>query len=421
MTDPYADLVPGLNYTLPIWDPNNVARALEAISLYVGQVGGPAYRELKIRDGIDNIADLYVQTNGTAGLDQIATVMDSTSDQVESLVEVLGGQQELKQLILWASVHWDTVRDFSPNRNILALIIIFTIISVVTTGVRMYSRWRTPIGLKFLDYMFGVGVLTAVVMAGVWGTGVTMLSDEGSGAMWNVTYNQFIRTQLNAFLMSTLYHVAIGLIKCPILLFYYQMTPITYQRVAIAIVLFCCAADNLAGFFFNIFRYMPVDYWNHQLALNNDYNQHTALIKDLVIWVIGVANIVIDCLIWVMPLPAIWKLGKTWRIRAVSIGIVCSGVLPCIFSALRAETIARGNVSSQDGSLSEWQVNIYSMIEISIMIWCFNVPAIRALYASYIQLEERRNAWNTSEATKVGTYQRSEKKDNTIVSRSSQV
>jgi hypothetical protein len=164
--------VPGLNYTLPIFNTSPAPAIYQALSIYIGEVGGPAYRALKIRDGINMIADLYVQTNGTATLDQIATTMDSTADRVELLPQTLQGEQSLKQLVLWASIHWDSVMDFAVDESILALIIVFSFVTILTTGVRMYSRWRSPpAGLKVLDYLFGLGVLVTIVMAGIWGSG----------------------------------------------------------------------------------------------------------------------------------------------------------------------------------------------------------------------------------------------------------
>lgn len=163
--------VPGLNYTLPVFNTAPAAAIYQTLSIVIGEVGGPAYRALKIRDGIDMLAALYVQTNGTASLDQLAAAMDSTADQVALLPEHLEGEQSLKQLVLWASIHWDSVMDFDVDVSILALVVVFSFVSIVTTGVRMYSRWSSPKGLKALDYIFGLGFLVTMVMAGIWGSG----------------------------------------------------------------------------------------------------------------------------------------------------------------------------------------------------------------------------------------------------------
>lgn len=79
----------------------------------------------------------------------------------------------------------------------------------------------------------------------------------------------------------------------------------------------------------------------------------------------------------------------------------------CVFSALRVESVWQGNINSKNGSLTEWGVVLYSLwvcvfssvlyvrsptrtmktdkamvsrIEIHIMIWCYNIPAIRVLF-----------------------------------------
>jgi len=96
----------------------------------------------------------------------------------------------------------------------------------------------------------------------------------------------------HATIEQIMYHAAVGLIKTSVLIFYYNLPSQTrYMRLTALFVLFLNAATNIAGFFFNIFSCAPVDYWNHALtAVCVDYT--------LPIFVLGIANIFCDIMIW---------------------------------------------------------------------------------------------------------------------------
>lgn len=61
--------------------------------MYAGEFAGSAWRALRTRDGIDKLADVYVQTIGTATLDELGAAMDTTAYQFSYLPTYLGGEQ----------------------------------------------------------------------------------------------------------------------------------------------------------------------------------------------------------------------------------------------------------------------------------------------------------------------------------------
>lgn len=90
-----------------------------------------------------------------------------------------------------------------------------------------------------------------------------------------------------------IYHVAIALVKFSLLLFYSEMTHYkSWQRQVIYFVMFLVATSNAAGFFFQIFKCSPVDYWN-------TWTHYTCVpYRAKFVFGIGIVNIITDCMLW---------------------------------------------------------------------------------------------------------------------------
>lgn len=98
----------------------------------------------------------------------------------------------------------------------------------------------------------------------------------------------------HATIEQILYHVAVGFIKTSVLIFYYRLpSQSRFMQFTALFILVLNLATNIAGFFFNLFSCSPVDYWNY--ALTADCVDYT-----LPIFVLGIANIFCDIMIWLV-------------------------------------------------------------------------------------------------------------------------
>lgn len=120
-----------------------------------------------------------------------------------------------------------------------------------------------------------------------------MFYKQDAGSVWGVSFAALRQSQINSLVINVLYHFAVGTIKCSFLLMYLSITPIRWHHVLIYIVLFICAASNVAGFFYQIFKNKPVNYWDHWLERVNHGE-----IDSKFIFGIGIINIATDCMIW---------------------------------------------------------------------------------------------------------------------------
>lgn len=98
-------------------------------------------------------------------------------------------------------------------------------------------------------------------------------------------------------LVDILYHSAVGFIKASILCFYYSMTPVRWQRWTILFILFVCCINNLLGFFFQIFKNHPIDWWNYLVT------RTLSPLDAKFTFAVGIVNIATDIIIWFVLAP----------------------------------------------------------------------------------------------------------------------
>lgn len=161
-----------LNYSLPVeggWTLYPTLHNLQAISIQVPSVGNSSIQKQRVWETIDQLANLYISSNGSTTSQDIARFMGTNTERVELLIEIMGGNQSLLQTVLWSSNEIPQAPVYHSNTGVLALSIIFIMVSCITTAVRLYSRYRLPGGVKFMDYSLIIGLLVTIGNACVLG------------------------------------------------------------------------------------------------------------------------------------------------------------------------------------------------------------------------------------------------------------
>ncbi|CAJ2503640.1 Uu.00g110340.m01.CDS01 [Anthostomella pinea] len=395
-----------LNYSIPdslvgvLFVPDMLAN-LETVSLDVVSVCNASVQAMRINETIINLARLFELTNGTADIHAIADNLGASTERVEILQNAFGGNETFMQSVLWFSRAVKTSTDWPVEGGLLAMIIIFLVVSYITTGLRLWSRWRFhDQGIKPVDYCIVAALLVATVISGDFGNNVALLTNEGTGSIWLMTFKTLTLTQVHAEIEIVVYHLAIFLIKMSLLLFYCEMThPKSVQRMFVYFVIFVSFATNTAGFFFQLFKCTPVDYWNNWL----DY---TCLpYRGKFVFGVGISNIITDIFIWFIPIPTIFALKISNKTRLLSLAVIFSSSVAVVFSVLRVKAIWLGHASAvETGNLADFSTSTYTQIEMHTMIWAYNVPAIRSIWLWHKNMSTTRKAAQISDGSRPNPF-----------------
>jgi hypothetical protein len=91
-------------------------------------------------------------------------------------------------------------------------------------------------------------------------------------------------------------------------------------------------------------------------------------------------NILIDIWILVLPITTLLKIQRPKREKAALVGIFSLGVFSCIASIVRLHSI-RIYTESKDPFYDSVPINLWSMVEIHIGVYCASIPACKALFS----------------------------------------
>jgi hypothetical protein len=92
-------------------------------------------------------------------------------------------------------------------------------------------------------------------------------------------------------------------------------------------------------------------------------------------------SILIDIWILVLPITTLLKIQRPKREKAALVGIFSLGVFSCIASIVRLHSI-RIYTESKDPFYDSVPINLWSMVEIHIGVYCASIPACKALFSS---------------------------------------
>lgn len=165
------------------------------------------------------------------------------------------------------------------------------------------------------------------------------------------------------------------LIKSSFLLFYYRLT--TWQPVKITtIITFGVVVINtFLMVFIWLFYCHPVIYWTGDNYLNTQCN---AVLYTKSQYACGAINIITDCIIWLIPLPLIWRITVSKRERALAVVTCGVGAVACVACAMRLAAV-KALLNAETPNQDEAQYDTWECVEMFLAIICSCIPAIRAL------------------------------------------
>ncbi|KAH9906894.1 hypothetical protein F4778DRAFT_723921 [Xylariomycetidae sp. FL2044] len=254
----------------------------------------------------------------------------------------------------------DHVDDTQVPRIIISSIIC-AVLTCICVGLRFVARRLNRAGLGKDDYCLVIGLFLYVTYLIV----LCLATGFGLGKHVIVVDNPKMLTIL-ILCDENLYVVGILFIKYSILLLYQRIFPgRSFHKFLLATAL-VILAWALAAFFCDTFTCYPIEsQWEPSIP-GRCINYGT------VTFVIGIANVIIDFILFVLPLPILWKLQmSTWRKILFSFALG-AGSSACVASIVRL-TYAKDTLSTFDKTWDSVPVGILSGVEMctAIIACCF--------------------------------------------------
>jgi hypothetical protein len=162
-----------LNFSVPDdWTSYDPLITLESVANYLPCLSPEAITGQRMNQTILDVANMYIAMDGNATYDDIASVLQITTDDVAALSTVFGSDQDMQQLVLWSSRFMYDAPTYDVNIGIFVMVCIFSFVSGVTTILRVYSRWRCHNkGVTAADYLVIAAFVTTLMMTANFGNG----------------------------------------------------------------------------------------------------------------------------------------------------------------------------------------------------------------------------------------------------------
>ncbi|KAF3927776.1 hypothetical protein ABW20_dc0100241 [Dactylellina cionopaga] len=260
---------------------------------------------------------------------------------------------------------------------------VFSVMAVLATlavGLRIWSREVLIMRLMTHDWFMIAGYffalsygIIAVIHASILLPAITL---------WDMTWSSYAQVQSYQTIMSIIYPLPIFFVKASLLLFYLRLCP-SYPsetrsvfRTSIFVTFFFLLSTTVTNFFVILLQCDRFAFWEEETTTYCKLDSKTAQIA------IGGIGVVTDILLWLMPLPVVWKLQLGKREKFLAVLTFGLGAVACIVSAFRLRAIQLyGYVS--DGKVLSVNVNVLTVLELNLAIICASAPAIRALIIHY--------------------------------------
>ncbi|MCJ1401369.1 hypothetical protein MMC11_004581 [Xylographa trunciseda] len=259
--------------------------------------------------------------------------------------------------------------------NLIVLSVVFELLAIIAVILRICSRRIQRIALVLNDFailaalLFTTGLFAIVVLSVAW---------AGEGQAFNDVPPQDRGRIFMTFVIETpVWGAANTLVKISILHLYVTIFPnpafrkICYALMAISTAYFVSILLE------TFLLCMPFVYnWDKTIE-GTCGNQTLALLM------IGAANLIIDAILVLLPLPLLWRLQlPIWKKLGLLV-MFSLGVLTCIITLLRIIKIENTNLVGTDPTITGAIIAQWSILEptIGIVNSCF--PTIRPVLQKY--------------------------------------
>ncbi|KAK6360898.1 hypothetical protein TWF730_007013 [Orbilia blumenaviensis] len=328
------------------------------------------FYDSKTIEVVSAFADFYNSTpNATDS--EILTFSGARPRDLDLLLTMLGQREILRDSIFWL----DAVAEYLPRTPgtghiLVPVFTVFTILTTVVLGLRLWSRQTIAGGVRGYDWIMVFGYFMTLI----YGSSALYhaVNINTASQFWDYSWNEIALQQMFYIILDILYPITALIIKASLLLFYYTLSPARYLKWSVWATFGFTFATAITAVLYSIFKCHPVNYWSEWYTSTCDSNQTIPYL------VTGSLMILSDVIIWVLPLPMVMKLQLYRRERIAAIFTFSLGIFACIASIFRLKAVHKYFLTSA-GTGKTPIINTWTIVELNLAIICASAPALRAL------------------------------------------
>lgn len=272
----------------------------------------------------------------------------------------------------------------------IALIVVVNL----AIAARIYARRISKNGLWWDDFIIFLSLIF------YWGISVGLWLDikhagfgRHSVAVGGPVGEEKFSTFFKIFLaLELLYLCCSTATKASLILLYYRIFRLVkWFRWLLGLAWGAVFTYFFVCIFVAIFECKPVSYkWDKNIKGGKCIDQ------DKFYRLNGIANLLIDFMLWSLTLPVVWRLNLNFRQKLSVSGIFLLGLLACVASIIRVITFSQAR--ARDSTYTLVNVILWSAIEQSTGIVCACLPTTRPLLGRLFT-KMRRTSDKNSEST----------------------
>ncbi|PSN67023.1 hypothetical protein BS50DRAFT_621135 [Corynespora cassiicola Philippines] len=193
--------------------------------------------------------------------------------------------------------------------------------------------------------------------------------------VWTLDFEKVTSFARWFYIMEVLYFAQVTLLKLSLLFFYHRIFPgRPIRRVILGTVLF----NILFGAIFvmvAIFQCQPISYYWHSW-----HGEHAGKCINInaLGWSNAAISIALDLWMLAIPLSQLFGLKMGFK-KKISVALMfCVGTFVTVVSILRLQSLVHF-ASSKNPTHDQWDVSVWSTVEINVGIMCACMPALRVM------------------------------------------
>ncbi|KAF2730549.1 hypothetical protein EJ04DRAFT_39471 [Polyplosphaeria fusca] len=277
-------------------------------------------------------------------------------------------------------------RDDSRVAEIHAVYSVPIVVSVLSTGLRLWAKKAGRNGVTLDDYLIS---FATICLVGQCASGLGFGPPHGMGRhVIFVSPHDLMIFRLGDYVFSHFYDIALVSVKLGILAFYYRIFVVPlFRKIVLA------TAAIVIGWGIGITVTLAL-VCQPTAAFWDDRIKGTCLNLGTFTYFTNISNLVTDIWIFLMPVPVIWHLQLQTKKKLLLCFIFCMGLGTCIVSALRLRVVL--GHTDPDFTWSTVPLGAYSAFEPLGGILCSNMPIIWHMWRKRRPLLPGSSAFKTA-------------------------
>ncbi|KAM0243311.1 hypothetical protein ACHAPO_000156, partial [Fusarium lateritium] len=202
----------------------------------------------------------------------------------------------------------------------------------------------------------------------------------------------------DVYVAAIIYVVCGSLAKIALLIFYLRLSPQRWFKIAVYSSMFFISGYTIGLFFAVMFACHPINKnWDITVTGGSCVNQ------PVLYFATAAVNIASDVILFVLPLPMVFKLQLPFKQKIGLMGIFTIGSLTVITSIVRISLLP-GMLKSMDLSWEIAYPSIWIIVESNLIIMCATMPTLRKFFKHVAPklIGESRYGSKTGRSSKYG-------------------